>query len=161
MILPHLDKSLWPVLVTPRSWGRIQSGNFSCQKLQSFHENAHVLACNIPGPIHLRYLMLAQHTREKTLDGKRMDKYVLTVADSEANRRNREAEKLQENVQWILEGSMYTTTITEVDDSTIDVVVDQWARCLSEVHGRELYIDWIRFPVNLEQAISPSRLICQ
>ncbi|ETP11942.1 hypothetical protein F441_12601 [Phytophthora nicotianae CJ01A1] len=50
-------------------------------------------------------------------------------------------------------------TITEVNENTIDVVFDQWSECLNEMHGRELYIDWIRFPVRIEQYVSPARLL--
>ncbi|KAG3044447.1 hypothetical protein PC122_g24844, partial [Phytophthora cactorum] len=142
-ILPRLDKNVWPVLVTPRSWGCAQADSICYQPLQSFDENALVMVGNIPGEVHLRYLVLARHTREKRSDGKRVDKYILTIGDSEANLRNRQAEGEQENVRWVLEGGTYMT-ITEVDESTVDVVFDQWAECLSEVHGRELYIDWIR-----------------
>ncbi|KAH7485263.1 uncharacterized protein KRP23_4317 [Phytophthora ramorum] len=158
-ILPHLEKSLWPVLVTPRSWGRDQTGSVCCQTLQSFNENALVMVCNIPGEVNLRYIALARHYRSTRSDGKRVDKYLMTVGNSEANARNREVEGPQRDVQWLLEGGMYMT-ITEVDADTIDVVFDQWSECLSEAHGRELYIDWIRFPVRLEQCVSPSRLLC-
>ncbi|KAG6612443.1 Phospholipase D [Phytophthora cinnamomi] len=157
-ILPRLDKRLWPVLVTPRSWGHVQFGDTCCQLLQSIHENAHVMACNIPGDVNLRYLVLAQHTRERTSDGKRVDKYIMTIADSDANARNREAEGHQKRVQWVMEGGV-NVIITEIDDSTIDVVFDQWAESLSEMHGRELYVDWVRFPVRLEQSISSARLL--
>lgn len=138
-ILPRLDKKLWPVLVTPRSWGRVHSGSVHCQVLQNFDKNSHVIAYNIPGEVNLRYIALARHSREKIAEGKRVDKYIITIADSEANARNREAEGGREDVQWILEGGTYIT-ITEVDHESIDVVFDQWAGCLSEMHGRELYI---------------------
>ncbi|GMF65394.1 unnamed protein product [Phytophthora lilii] len=82
----------------------------------------------------------------------------MTIADSAANARNREAEGPQSDVQWILEGGMYMTAV-EVDDTAIDVVFDQWAECLSEKYGCELYIDWIRFPVATEQHVSPARLL--
>ncbi|ETM46290.1 hypothetical protein L914_08809 [Phytophthora nicotianae] len=157
-ILPHLDKNVWPVLVTPRSWGCAQIGSICYQPLQNFNENALIMVGNIPGEVHLRYIVLARHTREQRPDGRRVDKYILTVADSAANLRNRQAEGEQENVKWVLQGGTYMT-ITEVDESTIDVVFDQWAECLNEVHGRELYIDWIRFPVGMEQAVSPARLL--
>ncbi|KAG6612464.1 Phospholipase D [Phytophthora cinnamomi] len=97
-ILPRIDKSLWPKLVIPRSWGHVQTGSFTCQELQNFHKNAHVMVCNIPGEVNLRYFALAQHTRALRPDGKRMDLYVMTIADSEANARNREAEGSQYNV---------------------------------------------------------------
>ncbi|KUF84201.1 hypothetical protein AM587_10000871 [Phytophthora nicotianae] len=157
-VLPRLDKTLWPKLVTPRSWNRVQTGSYSCQVLQNFHKDAHVMVCNIPGEVDLRYIALAQHTRDFRADGKRVDKYTITIADSEANSRNREAAGKQQDVQWVLEGGT-CITITEVDRGIIDVVFDQWAGCLSEMHGRQLYIDWIRFPVGLEQYISPTRLL--
>ncbi|POM64526.1 Hypothetical protein PHPALM_19924 [Phytophthora palmivora] len=157
-LLPRLDKSKWPKLVTPRSWGLVQTGSFSCQELQNFHKDAHVMVCNIPGEVNLRYISLAQHTRNLGADGKRVDKYMITIADSEANFRNREAEGAQSNVQWIFEGGI-CVTIIEVDRSSIDVVFDQWADCLSEMHGREQYIDWIKFPVGLEQIVSPTNCL--
>ncbi|ETO75210.1 hypothetical protein F444_09172 [Phytophthora nicotianae P1976] len=157
-ILPHLDKNVWPVLVTPRSWGCAQTGSICYQPLQNFNENALIMVGNIPGEVHLRYIVLARHTREQRPDGKRVDKYIMAIADSEVNFRNRQAEGEQENVKWVLEGGLYMT-ITEVNENTIDVVFDQWSECLNEMHGRELYIDWIRFPVRIEQYVSPARLL--
>ncbi|GMF39818.1 unnamed protein product [Phytophthora fragariaefolia] len=109
-------------------------------------------------PMNMRYLVLAQHIRQKQSDGKRADKYSLIIGDSETNACNREVQGPRHDVQWVLEGGI-CITISEVDESTIDVEFDQWAGCLSESHGRELYIDWIKFPVRLEQCISPTRLL--
>ncbi|KAE8998302.1 hypothetical protein PR003_g19157 [Phytophthora rubi] len=112
------------------------------------------MVCNIPGQVtNLCYLALALHSRETRADGTRVDKYTMTVAYSDAS--NQASENPQERVQWIMEGGVYVT-ITEVDGSTIDVVYDQWAGCLSEMHGRELHIDWIRFSVRLEQSFARS-----
>ncbi|GMF65388.1 unnamed protein product [Phytophthora lilii] len=157
-IIPRIDKKLWPVLVTPRSWGRVQTGDVCCQVLQSFDENSHVMVVNIPGEVNLRYVVLAQHTRERRLDGKRVDKYIMTIADSPSNSRNRVAEGPRADVHWVLTGGMCMSAV-EVDAFSIDVVVDQWAEGLSERHGRELYVDWIRFPVRMEQFVSPVRLL--
>ncbi|KAH7485265.1 uncharacterized protein KRP23_4319 [Phytophthora ramorum] len=157
-ILPRMDKNLWPVLVTPRSWGRVQSGQTHCQVLQNISKNAHIMVTNIPGEVNLRYIALARHTRGRSPEGRRVDKYVITIGDSAMNTLNREAEGAQEDVEWILEGGTYIT-ITEVDDETIDVEFDQWAGCLSKMHGRELYIDWVRFPFGLEQCVSSVRLL--
>ncbi|OWZ01652.1 hypothetical protein PHMEG_00026920 [Phytophthora megakarya] len=126
-LLPRLDKSKWPKLVTPRSWGLVQTGDFSCQVLQTFNKNALVMACNIPGEVNLRYIALAQHTQNHGADGKRVDKYILAIGDSEANCLNREAE--------------------------VDIVYDQWAGCLTEMDGRELYIDWIRVPLEQNSVV--------
>ncbi|GMF65389.1 unnamed protein product [Phytophthora lilii] len=101
-ILLHLDKNLWPVLVAPRSWGRLRVCDICCQVLQSFDETTFVLACNIPGDVNLRYFALTQHTREKKPDGKRVDKYTMTIGDSESNSLEREAEGRQEDVKWVL-----------------------------------------------------------
>ncbi|EGZ18874.1 hypothetical protein PHYSODRAFT_315376 [Phytophthora sojae] len=156
MILPRMEKKLWPVLVAPRSWGRVQTGETSVQVLQNFHQDALVIVCNIPGEVNLRYLALAQHSRERRSDGKRVDKYIMTIADSTANTRNRAGAR--QDVQWILEGGA-TTVLTEVDESTVDVAYNQWGTCLSEAHGRELYIEWVRFVEKLEQIVSPARLL--
>ncbi|ETI46491.1 hypothetical protein F443_09120 [Phytophthora nicotianae P1569] len=48
----------------------------------------------------------------------------------------------------------------EVGESTINVVYDLWDGCLSEVHDRELFIDWIKFAVQLEECVSPARISC-
>ncbi|KAK1943021.1 hypothetical protein P3T76_005658 [Phytophthora citrophthora] len=156
-ILSHLDKRLWPVLAAQRSWGRTQSGGVQCQVLQSFTKNEHVIAYNIPGPVNLRYIALARNVRERNSEGKRVDKYILTIGDSKASANNRDVENSQD-VQWVLEGGMYMT-ITEVDAETINIVFDNWVECLNESHGRELYVDWVRFPFGLEQHVSPVRLL--
>ncbi|KAG7397081.1 hypothetical protein PHYBOEH_001295 [Phytophthora boehmeriae] len=157
-ILPHMDKSLWPVIATPRSWGRVQSGNVCCQVLQSLDENAHVMVSNIPGPVHLRYISFAKYVRQEDSEGRRMDTYAITIADSEANASRSGTEDQQDKVEWIKDGGTFFV-LTEVDKNTIDVVYHHWAGCLSEAHGRELYIDWIRFPVLMEQYVSPARLL--
>eukprot|EP00644_Phytophthora_capsici_P009021 jgi/Phyca11/14184/fgenesh1_pg.PHYCAscaffold_6_\ len=152
-VLPHLDKKLWPVLAAQRSWGRVQSGDVHCQVLQSFTKNDHVIAYNIPGPVNLRYIALARSVRGTNAEGQRVDKYILTIGDSKSNANNRDVEDFQD-VQWVLEGGTYMT-ITEVDAETINIVFDNWAECLNEAHGRELYVDWVRFPFGLEQHVSP------
>ncbi|KAJ8578457.1 hypothetical protein ON010_g753 [Phytophthora cinnamomi] len=131
---------------------------FHLPRASELSQNAHVMVCNIPGEVNLRYFALAQHTRALRPDGKRVDLYVMTIADSEANARNREAEGSQYNVEWVLTGGT-CISVAEVDRGTVDIVYDQWAGCLSEAHGRELYIDWIRFPVGLEQVVSTTKLL--
>ncbi|OWZ07430.1 hypothetical protein PHMEG_00020178 [Phytophthora megakarya] len=153
-----VDPSLLPVLTTANSWGRVPNGNMECQPLQQFGKHAYVTACNIPSDVHLRYICLARHTRKTREDGVRMDKYTLLIADSKANAYNRLAEEEQHEVQWVLDGRT-SMTLTEVDDSTIDVVYDQWGTCLNKEYGQQLYVDWIRFVVHLEQLVSPARLL--
>ncbi|KAI9980695.1 hypothetical protein PInf_010014 [Phytophthora infestans] len=84
-------------------------GHFSDwnQLLKSFDENAVVMVGNIPGDVHLRYLVAARHSRERRSDGKRVDKYIMTIADSAANLRNRQAEGEQKDVQWVLQGGWH------------------------------------------------------
>lgn len=60
-ILPRLDMALWPKPVTPKSWGLVQTGSFSCQALQQFHKNAYAMVCNITGDVNLRYIALANY----------------------------------------------------------------------------------------------------
>ncbi|KAG7397080.1 hypothetical protein PHYBOEH_001294 [Phytophthora boehmeriae] len=91
-------------------------------------------------------------------DGRRVDTYTLLVEDSEANKRHREAEGPQQNVQWITEGKTYMT-LTEIDDTTIDVVYDQSAEWLYELRGQVPYIDWIRYAVQVEQLVVPTGLL--
>ncbi|OWY95781.1 hypothetical protein PHMEG_00034132, partial [Phytophthora megakarya] len=153
-----VDPSLLPVLTSANSWGRVPSGNMECQPLQQFGKHAYVTACNIPSNVHLRYIGLARHTRNILEDGVRMDKYTHLIADSQANAYNRQAEGEQYEVQWVLDGGA-SMTLTEVDDSTIDVVYDQWGTCLNKEYGQQLYVDWIRFVVHLEQLVSPARLL--
>ncbi|KAF4032607.1 hypothetical protein GN244_ATG15539 [Phytophthora infestans] len=111
-ILLNLEKNVWPELVTPRSWGCSQTGSNWYQPLQSFDEKALVMVGNIPGDVHLRYLVAARHSRERRSDGKRVDKYIMTIAESAASLRNRQAEGEQKNMRWVLQGGTYVT-ITE------------------------------------------------
>ncbi|GMF65391.1 unnamed protein product [Phytophthora lilii] len=113
---------------------------------------------NAPGDVNLRYITLADRSSGKLLNGKRIDKYVIALADSELNARNREAEGPDEHVKWVVDGGVHIT-LAEVDDRTIEVVYDQWAGCHGEEQGRELYIDWLTFAIRLEQHVSPSRLL--
>ncbi|KAG3029313.1 hypothetical protein PC121_g5005 [Phytophthora cactorum] len=156
--LLRVDTNQWPSLISPRSWGRVQRGDFYCQPLQRFGGNNCVVVCNIPGDIHFRYIALAQHAHSVLPDGRRVLKHCIVIVDSEENARNREAEGPQKDVQWAFDGGEFSS-FTEMDENTIHVEYEPWAECLSEAHGRELYIDWIRFAVRLEEYISPVRLL--
>ncbi|KAG7397079.1 hypothetical protein PHYBOEH_001293 [Phytophthora boehmeriae] len=155
-ILPSMDKDTWPVAVAPRSCGRAQSGKVCVQTLQSFETHAHVLVCNIPGDVHLRYIAMARYSREEQADGKRVDTYAIVLVDADPN--TGRSEDSQTEVQWIKKGGTFCT-FTEVDETSTDVVYHHWAGCLNESLGRELYIDWIRFAVLMEQYVSPARLL--
>ncbi|ETP44338.1 hypothetical protein F442_09052 [Phytophthora nicotianae P10297] len=87
-IIPSKDKSLRPSLITACNWGHVQIGGISCQILQAFSDAYHVLAYNIPGEVSLPYLAIAQNSRGVSPDGKRANKYEITLADSEANALN-------------------------------------------------------------------------
>ncbi|ETK86429.1 hypothetical protein L915_08936 [Phytophthora nicotianae] len=87
-IIPSKDKCLQPSLITARNWGHVQIGGISCQILQAFSDAYHVLAYNIPGEVSLPYLAIAQNSRGVSPDGKRANKYEITLADSEANALN-------------------------------------------------------------------------
>ncbi|GMF18627.1 unnamed protein product [Phytophthora lilii] len=126
--------------------------------LQQFDENGKVMVFNIPGEINIRYMVFMRHTQEIRADGKRMNKYIMAIADSKANAQNRDAEGLQNDVHWVLEGCM-CATVAEVGPNTVDVSYDQWAGCSSELNERELYNDWIQFSIAMEQYVTPARLL--
>ncbi|ETN09805.1 hypothetical protein PPTG_11394 [Phytophthora nicotianae INRA-310] len=160
--LIKLYPSWWPMVISPRSWGREQRGDFYCRPLQSFAIDDliddHVVVCNIPGNVHLRYIAVVQNSLTKMPNGRLVARHCIMIVDTDANARIREAEGPQDDVQWVLEGGE-SCIFTEVGENTINVVYDQWAECLSEAHGRELYVDWIRFPIRLERFIEPARML--
>ncbi|RLN89322.1 hypothetical protein BBJ28_00016357 [Nothophytophthora sp. Chile5] len=151
------DMNALPLLVTPESFGYVQRGHVSSQVLQALDEDAHVLVRNIPGKMHLRYINVARRLPGKETDGKRTFTYALVIADTEANARSRAAEPSQQGVQWVNEGGNYVK-FTEVDETTIDIVTDHWASCLSEQHAQHLFIHWAQIPVHWEQMVTPDNV---
>ncbi|ETP31965.1 hypothetical protein F442_19232 [Phytophthora nicotianae P10297] len=156
--LLRLDTDDWPMVISPRSFGREQRGDFYCQPLQRFGKDDLVLVCNIPGDVHIRYIAVAQNALSVFPDGRRIVRHCAMLVDSAENARCREAEGPQEDVLWVFDGGE-VCTIKEADDNSIDVVYDHWSECLSEENGRELYVDWIRYAVRLEEYVAPVRML--
>ncbi|KAI9994353.1 hypothetical protein PInf_010959 [Phytophthora infestans] len=154
--LERIDISQWPKIISPRSWGLEQRGDSYCQPLQKFVKQDGVVVWNIPGDVHLRYIAAVQNRVSVLPDGRQMAKHCIMIVDSEANAR--EAAGSQSDVKWVFQGGE-NCIWTEVDESTVDVVYDQWSECLSEAHGWELYVDWIRFVLCMEEHIAPTRLL--
>ncbi|KAI9994357.1 hypothetical protein PInf_010963 [Phytophthora infestans] len=154
--LERIDISQWPRIISPRSWGLEQRGDSYCQPLQKFVKQDGVVVWNIPGDVHLRYIAAVQNRVSVLPDGRQMAKHCIMIVDSEANAR--EAAGSQSDVKWVFQGGE-NCIWTEVDESTVDVVYDQWSECLSEAHGWELYVDWIRFVLCMEEHIAPTRLL--
>ncbi|EEY64507.1 uncharacterized protein PITG_15744 [Phytophthora infestans T30-4] len=110
----------WPLVFTPPNWSHSQRSSVSIQVLQSFAIDAHVLVCNIPGPVHTRYFQFANRQLKVEANGKRSFTCSLVLADSKENMRIRAAEEPQPGVEWIDEGGARIKFL-EVDDNIIDV----------------------------------------
>lgn len=107
----------------PPNWSQHQRSSVSIQVLQSFAIDAHVMVCNVPGPIHTRYFQLARRQLKLEANGKRSLTVAIVLADSEVNERSRTAEESQPDVNWIDGGGAYMK-FTEEDETTIDVSCD-------------------------------------
>ncbi|ETO75152.1 hypothetical protein F444_09205 [Phytophthora nicotianae P1976] len=148
----------WPLVFTPPNWSHSQRSVVSIQVLQSFAMDAHVLVCNIPGPVHTRYFQFARRQLKVEANGKRSFTCSLVLADSKENASSRAAEEPQPDVKWINEGGA-RMKFTEVDDTTIDVHCDTWASCEDELHARHLFIRWAQFVCRWSQGMMASKLI--
>ncbi|KUF88002.1 hypothetical protein AM587_10003760 [Phytophthora nicotianae] len=149
---------LWPLAFTPPNWSYSQRSGVSIQVLQSFAVDAHVLVCNIPGPVNTRYFQFARRQLQVEGNGKRSFTSSLVLADSKENVRNRAAEEPHPDVKWVNEGGA-RIKFTEVDDATIDVHCDTWASCEDELHARNLFIYWAQFACRWSQWMMASKLV--
>ncbi|OWY98350.1 hypothetical protein PHMEG_00030905 [Phytophthora megakarya] len=147
----------WPVIVAPMDWG-ITLGRISTHILQEFEDNSLVLVRNVQGSVHFRYICFVQRHRWTERGGKRVITYTMTIADSPANRRNRWAEKNDDEVQWITEGGSQLA-IVEVDEDAVDVVYDHWGGCDSSLHAQYLSVLWAQYALRWEQMVVPSNLL--
>ncbi|KAG6945850.1 hypothetical protein JG688_00016346 [Phytophthora aleatoria] len=84
--------------------------------------------------------------------------YVMVIPDSKANKRSREAEQSRNEVLWVCEGAAYMT-LSQVDDSTLQVTYDNCTGCKDELHARSLLMEWGHEAIRLEQLVTPSRLL--
>ncbi|ETI31410.1 hypothetical protein F443_21619 [Phytophthora nicotianae P1569] len=152
------ELALLPLISTPPRWSSLQRDHVSTQLLQEFEKNAYVMACNIPGPVHMRYLYLMRRLPCTVSNGKRRVSFVQVIATTKANERSRSAEALYKEVEWVQEGGTFTT-LMEVDERTVDVSYDQWASCHDDHHAQRLFIQWAQFVSRLSQTIEASRLL--
>ncbi|RLN91252.1 hypothetical protein BBJ28_00002684 [Nothophytophthora sp. Chile5] len=159
--MSQLDADSWPTLTTPELWGRIHSNSVTSQTLQVVDEDMHVLVRNIPERslgLHVRYLNLVSRQRTQDRDGKRSISYAMVIANSTANTRSREAEPPRRDVHWVSEGGAFMT-LSQVDDTTLEVLYDHYAGCLSEQHAQLCLVEWGHIAVRWEQLVTPSRLL--
>ncbi|OWZ15623.1 hypothetical protein PHMEG_00010698 [Phytophthora megakarya] len=80
------------------------------------------------------------------------------IADSEANRHIRSAEGEEDNVEWVTEGGM-NTTLTEVNETSIDVEFDRWGTFHTNEHAEYTMSQWAQYATWWEQSVAPARLI--
>ncbi|KAF1784491.1 hypothetical protein GQ600_9380 [Phytophthora cactorum] len=116
------------------------------------------MVCNIPGPIQYRFFFVLRRLSRKQSHGKRVDYYMMIIADTEANALSRAAEGPQNAVHWVREGGTFLT-FTEVDDSAVDVSYDHWTSCEDERHGQMLFIQWAQYVCRWSERIVPSNLL--
>lgn len=152
------QKDLSPVVVTPLGWSLRDRPAISTQVLQQFDQDSLLFLHNIPGDVHLRYLFQLRRTEWKLPDGRRKLQLSLAVVDSDANRRSREAEGKQDNVEWFTEGGL-NVSLTEIDDKSIHVVSDHWVGCHSSLHAEYMLVQWAQFAVWWEQMTAPTNLL--
>ncbi|KUF88670.1 Tafazzin [Phytophthora nicotianae] len=135
MTLVRTKMTALPLLATPPNWNRNQRDQVSIQVLQEFEKDAYVLVCNIPGPVHLRYLYFLRRLTRTLPNGKRKVLYVMIIASSKANERTRLAEDPQDDVEWVSEGGTFLS-LTEVDDGTVSFSYDHWTSCKDDHHAQ-------------------------
>ncbi|ETN03908.1 hypothetical protein PPTG_15225 [Phytophthora nicotianae INRA-310] len=158
MTLVRTKMTALPLLATPPNWNRNQRDQVSIQVLQEFEKDAYVLVCNIPGPVHLRYLYFLRRLTRTLPNGKRKVLYVMIIASSKANERTRLAEDPQDDVEWVSEGGTFLS-LTEVDDGTVSFSYDHWTSCKDDHHAQSLFFQWAQFISRWSQSVMPPRLL--
>lgn len=158
--MKQLDSDSWTVLTTPELWARIHNNSMTSQVLQVLDEDTHVLVRNTferSMRTNVRYLNLVSRRRTQHDDGRRSITYAMVVVTSDANRRSQEAEP-HRDVYWVNEGGAYMT-LSQIDDTTLEVVYDHCSGCMSEQHAQFCLIEWGHIVVRWEQLVTPSRLL--
>ncbi|OWY97149.1 hypothetical protein PHMEG_00032393 [Phytophthora megakarya] len=155
-IMRKLGVKSLPLISTPPHWNPNQREELSVNVLQEFEKDSYVVVCNIPGPVHYRFIYFHRQLNRIMINGKRSVAFIMIAANSEANQRTR-LEELQHNVNWVQEGGTYVT-LTEVDDGTVDMAYDHWGSCQDEQHGQSLFIQWAQLVSRWSQTIMPKLL---
>ncbi|KAF4040256.1 hypothetical protein GN244_ATG07444 [Phytophthora infestans] len=114
-----------PLISTPSNWNRNERSHVSIQVLQEFEKDAYVLVCNIPGPVHLRYLYVLRQVSRTMSNGKRKMSCIMVITSTKANERIRSADEPHHGVEWVHEGGTFLT-LTEVEDGSADLSYDHW-----------------------------------
>jgi hypothetical protein len=155
------QKDLSPMIVAPIGWGLCHRDEASTQLLQEFDKDSLMFVHSIHSDgKHLRYLFQVRRAQWKLRDGRRKLTASLAITDSEANRQSREADVSQDEVEWATEGGIQVS-ITEADETSIDVVCDHWASCESARHAEYMMIQWTQLAVWWEQLTVPSNLLSE
>ncbi|KAG2784960.1 hypothetical protein Pcac1_g5210 [Phytophthora cactorum] len=154
------ERDSWPMIVTPLDWSGVSKRGASTVVLQQFNENTCVLVHNVTGHdgVNMRYICLSERSRYTERNGHRLITYTMVIADSKSNKRSRLAEMDLDDVEWITEGGS-NLTLTEVDDSTIDVVYDHWGGCQGSLHAKYLFVQWTHYAFRWEQMVASTRLL--
>ncbi|OWY96636.1 hypothetical protein PHMEG_00033049, partial [Phytophthora megakarya] len=105
-----------------------------------------------------RYFYFVRRAQWQLQDGKRKLALSMMIADSSSNKHSRESDELQNNIEWATEGGI-SVSLTEVDETSIDIVCDRWADCHSKVHAEYMLIQWAQFANWWEQTVAPSSLL--
>ncbi|OWZ16198.1 hypothetical protein PHMEG_00010041 [Phytophthora megakarya] len=156
-----LEAESWPVLTTPELCPRVHRANCTTLKLQEVDEDTVVLVSNTPQyarEMHLRHLTMMHRRHSIDSHQRRTITYVMVIPDSKANRRSREAEDSRDTVLWVCEGAAYMT-LTQIDDSTLEVSYDNCSGCKNELHAQHLLMEWGHEAIRWEQLVTPSRLL--
>ncbi|KAF1772443.1 hypothetical protein GQ600_9024 [Phytophthora cactorum] len=150
-----LEAASWPVLTTPELCPRVHRENCVSLKLQEVDADTVVIVSNTPQfsrGIHLRHLTMMHRRYGTDEEGRRMITYVM------ANKRSREAEQSRNEVLWVCEGAAYMT-LSQVDDSTLQVTYDNCTGCKDELYAQSLLMEWGHEAIRWEQLVTPSRLL--
>ncbi|GMF16677.1 unnamed protein product [Phytophthora lilii] len=159
--MKKLETESWPVLTTPELCPRMHRTNCTSLKVQEVDQDSVIIVSNTPPYSrgkHLRHLTLMHRRRTPNAGGKLSTTYVMAIPDSEANRRSRETESSRDKVFWICEGAAYMT-LSQVDDSTLEVTYDNCSSCKNELHAQFLLMEWGQEAIRWEELVTPSRLI--
>ncbi|KAG7398817.1 hypothetical protein PHYBOEH_010449 [Phytophthora boehmeriae] len=152
------ERELCPILATPMDWNFGQHFDIDVQPLQEVDANTCMVVHNIAGPSHLRYLCCVRRAQWELLSGRCRLELCMVVVDSKANKLIREAEGPHDDIAWLTEGGA-SITLTEIDDTTIDVSYEHQVACQNELHAGYLMVQWSQFVVQVEQPLVPSSLL--
>ncbi|KAG7376246.1 hypothetical protein PHYPSEUDO_013926 [Phytophthora pseudosyringae] len=150
--------SKWPI--TPTAEDVHLTGEISTQTLQHLDENSYVMLSNYPGSPTIRYMCLVRQSPWKFVLGKRAQTFYFVVADSEANRRSRDAASAtKDEVCWITDEGGYSLTLEEVDDKTVDVIFHSFAYFTTEEQALHHFLMFGRIVTRWEQLVMSLNLL--